>query len=135
MRHRLVFSLFGLISIASAFALLNTPIFFTYRSRANQNVINTKNLTQNSTQMVSVNDKLPSCLLQFMYAPTYSCLVQFTCANSPKKTFFTPPRYICAQTERTFICSENPTQNEQECLSAEDWIKGAAVTCGCGSLQ
>lgn len=137
--HKVPLPFFGLTFILLTVLLLNTPTFFTYRSRAHEDVANTIGQAQFSVETVSLKDNLPGCVASFIYTPVelnslYSCLVQFVCADTiGEKVFFTGPHFACSQGNEkeggALTCSENA--NKKECLSIDEWLKGAAITCGC----
>ncbi len=124
----------GLLFIVAAFTVLNTPIFFTYRSRANEEVINMQKSHQDSIEIVTLSADLPSCVKSFGYVPIHdkslqSCFTQFVCLDSWRDTFFTSPHYSCNALNDVMTCSENVPS--EKCAFIDDWIKGAAMTCGC----
>lgn len=124
----------GLFFILAAFTILNTPIFFTYRSRANEEVVNTQKTQQNSSETIVLQADLPTCVNSFSYVPTHdkslqSCFIQFTCNDSLRDTYFTSPHFSCSTSSNAVTCSENVALDK--CTYIDGWIKGAAKTCGC----
>ncbi len=123
----------GLIFIFVAFTLLNSPFLFTYRSRANEDVVNTQATEQSSVLSVQLHE-LPLCVSSFSYIPIsekslQSCFVQFTCVDPAGEVYFTSPHYSCSQQQLGFTCSEN--ESKEKCTFVDEWLKGAAMTCGC----
>lgn len=124
----------GLAFIVGTFILLNSPILFTYRSRANEEVFNTMEKQQHSVETVNVHDGLPLCVVALSYVPIaekslQSCFVQFHCVGQVDTDYFTAPHYSCSTRDQSFLCSEN--ESPEGCGYLDDWIKGAALTCGC----
>lgn len=132
--RRYKYPILGLLMLITTFALLNSSFLFTYRSRANEDVVNNFASQQQSTESVSIYENLPTCVTSLVYIPiedksVQSCFVQFTCVNNPSALFFNPPHYSCSQQAEVITCSENEDNNK--CGYIDAWIQGAAYTCGC----
>jgi len=124
----------GMLSIFGAFVLLNTPLLFTYTSHANEDSVHGIQSQQDSIQTVRIKNDLPSCVSSLNFIPTkdkslQTCFVQFVCTGVDSSMFFTAPHYSCSKVDSANICSENTTIDS--CGYVDEWIKGAATTCGC----
>ncbi len=123
------------ILVVLTFVLLNSPFLFTYRSRANEDVANSAERSQNSQDVVVIAENLPSCILRFEYIPITAhsqetCFVRYSCRDAqPTESSFTAPHFSCTVTQDSLICSENTTGST--CLLVDKWMLGAQRDCGC----